>query len=194
MSLTKQGIKTCALWGFRWCHRISGDRGEFEFRPPKDTLSSNNIFGDRKGGCTVANDTKYFKSFYNSVVSVTLEMKLKSLKVPRDLWECQRAIWVIFNRVKTNLYTKAIGFILRVKNSNVVFRILSLVPLPNDHFWRDWVSGCNSLESPTFLIWRKIFKSSVDKETTAVTNRIAINTRVGTLIVATIYLQLIQNR
>jgi hypothetical protein len=85
VSPTKQDRKTCALWGFRWCLRISGDRGEFEFRPHKGTIKSNKIFGDRKGGRDVANDNKHFKNFCNSVVSVTVEIELTSLKVPRDL-------------------------------------------------------------------------------------------------------------
>ena len=71
---------------------VTGDRGEFEFRPHEVTIKSNKIFGDRKWGRHVANDTKHFKSFYNSVVSVTVEMELTSLKVPRDLYGCERAI------------------------------------------------------------------------------------------------------
>jgi hypothetical protein len=39
-----------------------------------------------------ANDIKHFKIFCNSVVSVTVEIELKSLKVPRDLYECERAV------------------------------------------------------------------------------------------------------
>ena len=65
---------------------------KFEFRPRKGTTKCNQIFGDRKGGRNVANDTKHFKSFGNSVGSATVEMELTSLKVPRDLYECERAI------------------------------------------------------------------------------------------------------
>jgi hypothetical protein len=86
LSLPKQHRKTCALWGIRRCHRISGDRGEFEFRPHKGTIKSNKIFGDGKGGRNVVNDTKRFKSFCDSVVSLTVEMELTSLKKPRDFF------------------------------------------------------------------------------------------------------------
>ena len=86
MPLPKQGRKTCAIWETGWCHRISGDRGEFEFRPHKGTIKSNKIFGERKGRRNVANDTKRFKSFCDSVVSLTVEMELTSLKEARDFF------------------------------------------------------------------------------------------------------------
>jgi hypothetical protein len=86
VSLPKQGRKTCALWGIGWCHRISGNRGEFEFRPHKVTIKSNKIFGERKGRRNVANDTKRFKSFCDGVVSLTVETELTSLKETRDFF------------------------------------------------------------------------------------------------------------